>query len=166
MKPLNTLMTVKYTTICISLIASSLSYMPEISAQSLESESEIKEIIVISSRKPIAKSDVVGSVSLITEVDIATRMVNDLQQLFVTTPGVDVQRRSAYGRMYNEGISIRGLGGKRVNILIDGARVADAYTGYGRDVVEVDLLQRVEVLKGPSSALYGSDGLAGAVCLI
>ena len=163
MKPLNTLRTVKYKTICISLIASSLSYMPEISAQSLESESKIEEIVVISSRKPIAKSDVVGSVSLITEADIATRMVNDLQQLFVTTPGVDVQRRSAYGRMYNEGISIRGLGGKRVNILIDGARVPDAYTGYGRDVVEVDLLKRVEVLKGPSSALYGSDGLAGAV---
>ena len=163
MKPLNTLKTIKYRTICITLIASSLIYMPEISAQSSGVEPNIQEVVIISSRKPIAKSDVVGSVSSISEADIAARMVNDLQQLFATTPGVGVKRRSAYGRMYNEGISIRGLGGKRVNILIDGARVPDAYTGYGRDVVEIDLLKRVEVLKGPSSALYGSDGLAGAV---
>ena len=50
--------------------------------------------------------------------------------------------------------------------MIDGIRVAEAYRGYGRDVVDVELLKRVEILKGPSSALYGSDGLAGAISYI
>ena len=153
----------KYTLASSLILISSLLSLPDAFAQSSQADKTIQEVVVISSRKPIAKSDVVGSVSSISEAEIEARMVNDMQQLFATTPGVGVKRRSAYGRMYNEGISIRGLGGKRVNILIDGARVPDAYTGYGRDVVEIDLLKRVEVLKGPSSALYGSDGLAGAV---
>ena len=153
----------KYTLASSLILISGLLSLPDAFAQSSQADKTIQEIVVISSRKPIAKSDVVGSVSSISEAEIEARMVNDMQQLFATTPGVGVKRRSAYGRMYNEGISIRGLGGKRVNILIDGARVPDAYTGYGRDVVEIDLLKRVEVLKGPSSALYGSDGLAGAV---
>ncbi len=153
----------KYTLASSLILISGLLNLPDAFAQSSQADKTIQEVVVISSRKPIAKRDVVGSVSSISEAEIEARMVNDMQQLFATTPGVGVKRRSAYGRMYNEGISIRGLGGKRVNILIDGARVPDAYTGYGRDVVEIDLLKRVEVLKGPSSALYGSDGLAGAV---
>ncbi len=129
-------------------------------------DDEVDEIVVISSKYPVALSEVVGSVSSISLDDMETRMVSDLSDLLDKTIGVSVSRSNTSGRSYNEGITIRGLGGKRVNILIDGVRVADAYTGYGRDVVEVDLLKRVEILKGPSSALYGSDGLAGAVSYI
>ena len=55
------------------------------------------------------------------------------------------------------------MGGQRVNFLVDGIRVGEVYVGYGRDLVDTSLLKRVEILKGPSSALYGSDGLAGVV---
>ncbi len=126
----------------------------------------VEEIVVISSKYPVPLDEVVGSVSSISLEDMETRMVSDLSDMLDKTIGVSVSRSNTSGRSYNEGITIRGLGGKRVNILIDGVRVADAYTGYGRDVVEVDLLKRVEILKGPSSALYGSDGLAGAVSYI
>ena len=124
---------------------------------------QIEEIVVIANKYPVPASEVVGSVDSILLEEIETRLVNDLSDLLDKTIGVSVPRSNSYGRSYDEGITIRGLGGKRVNILIDGVRVADSYTGYGRDVVEIDLLQRVEILKGPSSALYGSDGLAGAV---
>tara|TARA_B100001996_G_scaffold91195_1_gene67900 strand:- start:149 stop:2329 length:2181 start_codon:yes stop_codon:yes gene_type:complete len=132
----------------------------------LYANDEIEEIVVISSKYPVPLDEVVGSVNTISMEDLETRMVSDLSDMLDKTIGVSVSRSNTSGRSYNEGITIRGLGGKRVNILIDGVRVADAYTGYGRDVVEVDLLKRVEILKGPSSALYGSDGLAGAVSYI
>ena len=124
---------------------------------------EMEEIVVIANKYPVPANEVVGSVDSILRAEIESRLVNDLSDLLDKTIGVSVPRSNSYGRSYDEGISIRGLGGKRVNILVDGVRVADSYTGYGRDVVEVDLLERVEILKGPSSALYGSDGLAGAV---
>ena len=134
--------------------------------QQTENIDNIEEVVVVSSRYPVPLSEVVGSVATISGEDISGRMVNDMRDLLATTVGVSVNRRQAYGRTYNDGIAIRGLGGKRVNILIDGIRVADAYTGYGRDVVDMSLLKRVEILKGPSSALYGSDGLAGVVSYI
>ena len=129
-------------------------------------EDEVQEVVVISSKYPVPLQEVVGSVDSISLENMETRMVSDLSDMLDKTIGVSVSKRNVSGRAYNDGISIRGLGGKRVNILIDGIRVAEAYTGYGRDVVDVDLLKRVEILKGPSSALYGSDGLAGAVSYI
>ena len=129
----------------------------------ISAEDEVQEVVVISSKYPVPLEEVVGSVDAISVEDLETRMVSDMSDMLDKTIGVSVSKRNVSGRAYNDGISIRGLGGKRVNILIDGIRVAEAYTGYGRDVVDVDLLKRVEILKGPSSALYGSDGLAGVV---
>ncbi len=124
---------------------------------------DIEEITVISSRAPIPLSEVIGSVSLIKSDDIENRVVNNIVDLIENTIGVTAPRSDGYGRIFNEGFRIRGLGGKRVNVIIDGVRIPDSYVGYGRDVVDVDLVKKVEILKGPSSALYGSDGLAGAI---
>ena len=129
-------------------------------------EEEVEEVVVISSKVPVVLSEVIGSVNLITQEDIEERLVNDMSEIFDTTVGVSVNTDTAYDRYFDDGISIRGLGGTRVNIFVDGIRISDAYTGYGRDVVDTELLKKVEILKGPSSALYGSDGLAGAVSYI
>ena len=132
---------------------------------SQENNADIEEVVTVSSKIEVPAKDVVGSVSLITQSDLETRVVNDLQEVFENTIGVTVPRSISSGRTRNDGVTIRGIGDKRVNILIDGIRVGDAYQsgGFGKDVVDPILLKRVEVLKGPSSALYGSDGLAGTV---
>ena len=132
---------------------------------SQENNADIEEVVTVSSKIEVPAKDVVGSVSLITQSDLETRVVNDLQEVFENTIGVTVPRSIRSGRTRNDGVTIRGIGDKRVNILIDGVRVGDAYQsgGFGKDVVDPILLKRVEVLKGPSSALYGSDGLAGTV---
>ena len=129
-------------------------------------EEDVEEVVVISSKVPVVLSEVIGSVALITQEDMEDRIVADIGDVLSKTVGVSVSTDTAYGRYYNDGVSIRGLGGTRVNILIDGIRVSDAYTGYGRDVVDPELLKKVEILKGPSSALYGSDGMAGAISYI
>ena len=136
-----------------------------ISAISQENNTDIEEVVTVSSKIEVPAEDVVGSVSLITQSDLEERVVNDLQEVFENTIGVTVPRSIRSGRTRNDGVTIRGIGDKRVNILIDGIRVGDAYQsgGFGKDVVDPILLKRVEVLKGPSSALYGSDGLAGTV---
>ena len=124
---------------------------------------KVEEITVISSRAPVPLNEVIGSVSLIKSDEIEKRIANNIVDLIENTIGVTAPRSDGYGRIFNEGFRIRGLGGKRVNVLIDGVRIPDSYVGYGRDVVDVDLVKKVEILKGPSSALYGSDGLAGAI---
>ena len=94
------------------------------------------------------------------EIDVTVRAV---------TPRFSAALSSA-GRAGNEGINIRGLEGNQVLILVDGIRVPNAFSfgafATGRaDFLSLDSAQSVEVLRGPASTQFGSDGLAGALSL-
>ena len=132
---------------------------------SQDNTEEVEEIVTVSSKQPVPIDKVVGSVALISQDEIETRMVSDVSQLLENTIGVTVPKRVTSGRLRNSHVVVRGVGNNRVNIFIDGFRTGDAYQsgGYGKDLVDTELLKRVEILKGPSSSLYGSDGLAGTI---
>tara|TARA_B100000900_G_scaffold355303_1_gene324499 strand:+ start:66 stop:2288 length:2223 start_codon:yes stop_codon:yes gene_type:complete len=150
----------KFNTIILFLILSCFAN------QIFAEENLIEETVVISAKYPVALSEVIGSVDSISMQEIESRQVSDLRDLLDNAVGVSVTRDVYSGRTFNNTVSIRGMGGKRVNLLIDGVRFGETYDGYGRDLVDTELLKRVEILKGPSSALYGSDGLAGAILYI
>ena len=65
---------------------------------------------------------------------------------------------------------IRGLTGKQVLILVDGVRVNNAYYRFGPhqylNTIDPNLIERIEIVRGPTSVLYGSDALAGVINLI
>lgn len=124
-------------------------------------------------------TDVPATVSVISDEEIEDELVTDIKDLMRFEPGVSVRNSptrfgaalGATGRDRNAGFNIRGLEGNRVLIQTDGIRVPDGYafgpTANGRgDFVDLDLLKSVEILRGPASALYGSDGVAGAVSFI
>ena len=132
---------------------------------SQDNSEEVEEVVTVSSKQPVPIDEVVGSVAVISQEDIETRLVSDVSQLLENTVGITVPRVISSGRSRNSEVVIRGVGNNRVNIFIDGFRTGDAYQsgGYGKDLVDTELLKRVEILKGPSSSLYGSDGLAGTI---
>lgn len=136
-------------------------------------------VTITATRAPVATEDAPATVSVIDEEQIADELVTDIKELVRFEPGVSVTRQptrfgaalGTTGRAGNEGFTIRGLGGNRVLIQVDGVRVPDGFSfgaqGVGRgDYVDLGLIKSVEILRGASSALYGSDGLAGAVSFI
>lgn len=136
-------------------------------------------IVVTATRTPIRIEDAPISVSVKSDEQIADELATDIKDLVRFEPGVSVQRQparfnaalSATGRSGNDGFNIRGIGGNRVLIQVDGVRVPDGFSfgaqSVGRgNMVDVGLIKSVEILRGPASALYGSDGLAGAVSFI
>lgn len=74
---------------------------------------------------------------------------------------------SAFARDGNTGINIRGLGGNRVLMTVDGVRMPRSYVSrsaiFDREYLSLELFKRIELIRGPASALYGSDGMAGVV---
>lgn len=138
------------------------------------------QIVVTATRgTPLLLSDAPVTVSVITDIQIADELATDIRDLIRFEPGVSVRRAparfnaaaSSLGRAGNEGFTIRGIGGNRVLIQVDGVRVPDGFSfgaqAAGRgDYVDLGLIKSVEILRGPSSALYGSDGLAGAVSFV
>ncbi len=167
---------------CASLALAFAMLSAPISAQDNDGEYWIARkdtIVVTATRTPIKIEDVPISVSVKSDEQIADELVTDIEDLVRFEPGVSVQRQparfnaalSATGRSGNDGFNIRGIGGNRVLMQVDGVRVPDGFSfgaqSVGRgDYVDLGLIKSVEILRGPASALYGSDGLAGAVSFI
>lgn len=148
-------------------------------AQDMGSGGETGQITVTATRIPVATQDAPATVSVIDDRQIADELATDIKDLVRFEPGVSVPRGptrfgaalGVTGRAGNEGFIIRGIGGNRVLIQVDGVRVPDGFTfgaqAAGRgDYVDLGLIKSVEILRGPTSALYGSDGLSGAVSFI
>lgn len=136
-------------------------------------------ITVTATRLPQPISQVPAVVTVISDEKIADDLASDVRDLIRFEPGVSVRRApsrftaafSSTGRGGNESFNIRGIEGNRVLIQVDGIRVPDGFSfgaqSAGRgDFVDIGVVKSVEILRGPASALYGSDGLAGAVSFI
>ena len=125
-----------------------------------------ERVVVIATRTERAIVDVPNTVDEIDRERMDELLVNDLKDLFRYEPGVTVG--SSFGRFGIGDIRIRGLGGNRVRIQTDGIAVPDAFSigsfaSANRNFVDLDTLKRVELVRGPTSSLYGSDALGGTV---
>ena len=130
---------------------------------------EFDRVTVTATRTERPLEDVPNTVDVIVREDMDRHVVRDLKDLFRYEPGVSVS--SGFGRFGLGDIRIRGLGGNRVRIQTDGIPVSDAFaigsfSDANRNFVDLDTLKRVEVVRGPSSSLYGSDALGGTVSFI
>ncbi|WP_323120603.1 TonB-dependent hemoglobin/transferrin/lactoferrin family receptor [Burkholderia alba] len=136
-------------------------------------------ITVTATRTATAASRTAASVSVITSEDLEEQQATNIKDALRYEPGVTV-RRTTYrpgsaalggGRDGDSSINIRGLEGNRVLLMEDGIRLPNSFSfgpleaGRG-DYADLDTLKRIEILRGPASALYGSDGLTGAVNFI
>lgn len=119
-----------------------------------------------------------GTVTVHTATEAEARGARDLKDLFRhevdlvvrQQPGRYTAAGSNLGRAGNEGLNVRGLEGNQVLVLVDGVRAPQAF-GFGAfasgrlDTLFTEALATAEVLRGPASAQFGSDGLAGALSL-
>lgn len=136
-------------------------------------------VIVTATRSRTALSRTPASVSVITDTDLEEQQADNIKEALRYEPGVTVRRSafrptsaassgSAGGFGGNQGINIRGLDGNRILLMEDGIRLPAAFAygplNAGRgDYADMALLRSIEILRGPASSLYGSDGLTGAV---
>jgi hemoglobin/transferrin/lactoferrin receptor protein len=123
-------------------------------------------VVVVATRSEGAIADAPATVGVVPRSEIERTQAQDLRELFRYEPAVTVG--GGYGRFGLGDVRIRGLGGNRVQLQVDGVNVADAFSigsfaNADRDAVDVSVLRQAEVLRGPASALYGSDALGGTV---
>jgi hemoglobin/transferrin/lactoferrin receptor protein len=163
------------------MVATLLALPPDVHAQAAAPlAGVVPEITVTATREPRQVDETTSTVTVHTAEEIEARFVRDIRDLVRNEPGVTVRRAPARfhaalppptGREGSAGFNIRGLEGNRVLIQVDGIRVPAAFqfgpAGFGRGVyTEVTTVRSVEILRGPASSLYGSDGLAGVVSFL
>ncbi|MFZ2030916.1 MAG: TonB-dependent hemoglobin/transferrin/lactoferrin family receptor [Vitreimonas sp.] len=148
-------------------------------AQQSSDDARPETVVVTATRTAQNVDNVPATVSVITDRDIENQLAESIKDIVRYEPGVSVRASpsrfgaalASTGRDGNSGFNIRGLEDNRVLMTVDGIRIPDGFAygpaAFGRgDYVDLDLLRSVEIVRGPASALYGSDGLAGAVSFI
>ncbi|MCA9405741.1 MAG: TonB-dependent hemoglobin/transferrin/lactoferrin family receptor [Candidatus Omnitrophica bacterium] len=117
-------------------------------------------VVIIGTKTETTLFDSPQSVGLLTAEDLEKSLAQDLGEALQEIPGVNIDGGPrAIGKTPN----IRGLSDSRVQLRLDGARM-NFLTGHkGQLFVDVDNIQKIEVLKGGASALYGSDAMGGVI---
>jgi hemoglobin/transferrin/lactoferrin receptor protein len=132
-------------------------------------QSVVEEVVVVGARLPRPVQEVAASVDVITHEALRETLAVRAADVVRYTPGVSVA--GAGTRFGDAEFTIRGLSGNRVLTLIDGVPVADQFdigdfSNATQDYLVPDAISRVEILRGPASALFGSDALGGVVAVL
>ena len=128
------------------------------------SDEPLDQIVVVAHKSERSVRDIAANVTVLTAEEINANLATSVADMFRYSPGVDYE--AAGSRFGTEGINIRGIGGNRVAILVDGVPMSDqfdvgSFSNATRDFLNAGLVNRVEVLHGPASALYGSAAIGG-----
>ncbi|PEN12601.1 TonB-dependent receptor [Longibacter salinarum] len=125
---------------------------------------QMPDSVVVTASRYAEPSQTTGRrVQVWTRRDIAEMPITTVDQLLEVTAGLDVRSRGAFG--VQSDLSLRGSTFNGVLLLVDGARVNDPMTGHFLMDIPIPLpeIERIEVLRGPATALYGPDALGGVV---
>jgi vitamin B12 transporter len=137
------------------------------SAPESASESASESVIVSATRLPTPELQVASSVTVITADDIAARQERSLPDILRDVPGLNIVRTGGPGGQ--TALFMRGTNSNHTKVLVDGIDVSDpSSTNAGFDFAQflTQDIEKVEVLRGPQSGLYGSDAIGGVINII
>ena len=128
----------------------------------------IEQIVVVAHKDKRSFREIAANVTVLSRADLNNQLATSINDVFRYVPGVDYE--AAGNRFGTEGINIRGIGGNRVAIVVDGVPLSDhfavgSFSNATRDFIDAGLIQNIEVLHGPASALYGSAAIGGVVAV-
>ena len=127
---------------------------------------DLQTLDVVSSKIGNTVSETGKNVVIITSEMIAELPVNSVDELLRQIPGIELQSRGGFGVQSDMGI--RGATYNQVLVLIDGVRYNDPMTGHFNGYIPIGIseIDRIEVIKGPSSSIYGVDAVGGVINII
>lgn len=122
--------------------------------------------IVTAQRVPVVSSELMRVVQIISRSEIEKMPVNDVAGLLESISGVDVRRRGSVGMQSD--LSVRGGTFDQVMLLLNGVSITDPQTGHHNLNIPVDInsIERIEVLKGSGARLYGPNAFNGVINII
>jgi iron complex outermembrane receptor protein len=125
-----------------------------------------QDVVVTAAATPVELGTITRTLTVITREEIARLPVHSIADVLRLTASVDVRARGERGVQTD--FAVRGANFGQMLVLVDGVRLNDAQSGHhnGDIPVPLDLVERIEVLHGPGSSLFGADAFGGTVNVI
>ena len=145
-------------TLFVSLLLPQLTHVSRADQQ----PEQLKPVFVTATRTAITANESLAPVSVIDREDIERWQINSVQDALQRTPGVNIANSGGQGKVSS--IFLRGTNSDHVLVLIDGQRVASATTATAAiEQIPIELVERIEIVRGPRAALYGSEAIGGVI---
>lgn len=130
--------------------------------KSVEYSVELPEMVVTATRTEVAQNRLSSAATVYTRQDIERLQVKTVPELLRGTTGLDITQTGGIGK--NTSVFMRGTNSDHVLVLIDGIKVGSATSGTSPfEYMPIDQIERVEIIRGPQSSLYGSEAIGGVI---
>ena len=127
-----------------------------------DSTLKTSDVFVTATRVPIAKNNVIADVTTISSEDIERAGSSSLPELLQRQPGIEISNLGGAGKVST--LSLRGTSSTHSIVLIDGMRVGAATSGFSAiEHIPLSQIEKIEILRGPASSLYGQDAIGGVI---
>ena len=122
----------------------------------------LEPVVVTAARSPQPIADLLADVTVISAAEIQRSGAQSLPQLLQRQPGVEVTINGGPGA--TSGVFLRGANAGQTLVLIDGLRIGSVSVGAtALEAIPLDQIERIEILRGPASSLYGADAIGGVI---
>jgi vitamin B12 transporter len=139
-----------------------LSALPALAADPPGAAADAGEVVVTATRQPVRADAQLSDVTVLTRADIEHAQGRTLAELLAQQPGVQAQANG--GRGHTTTVSLRGNDARHTLLLIDGMRYGSASAGLASfENLPLDAIERIEIVRGPLSSLYGADAAGGVI---
>jgi iron complex outermembrane receptor protein len=132
----------------------------------LAQNTQLSEVVVTASMLPQQEKETGRNIVSIKGSSLQNLPISSIDDLLKYLPGIETQQRGPAGTQSN--IIIRGGTFQQVLVIIDGIRINDPLTGHFNSYIPLhpEDINRIEIIKGAASAIYGSDAIGGVVNII
>ena len=150
---------------CIPVVAvASLTCVVSATAQQVATDTaRIAPVEVTATRSPLRADRTPSSVTVVTGEQLRSQGITAVADALRTVPGLSIVQTGSYGGTTS--LFIRGGESKYAKILVDGVPINEAGGAYDLSTLSTDNIDRIEIVRGPASVLYGSDAMAGVIQL-
>lgn len=132
---------------------------------SLSHAETAEPIVVTATRTPHTLDETLGTVTIISREDIERTRSQDIAELLRFHAGMDIGRNGGPGQTTS--LFIRGTESNHTLVMIDGVKInPGTIGGAALQNINPDIIERIEIVKGPQSSLYGSDAIGGVINII
>ena len=132
----------------------------------LQDTTALGEVVINSTRINLPFKENSRTISIISSEDIKKSATNNLADLLQQTAGIDIRRRGTSGSQAD--LYIRGGNFDQTLLLIDGIKMDDAQTGHHtmNAALPLDVIERIEIIKGPAARVFGQNAFNGAINIV